>query len=940
MRIDLFRQSLLAIACCGVVVTSALAQERPQGLDSLDEDRVLNEIASRGMEDLLRHVLDQRDMPADERNALLSSIALSRLSSGEVIPVAERRQLVLDVVADVDQLTARPDDARKLETQAQLLLSQARLLIDQGVNEEVRLLEYFGENPDRRRYVRQVATAVTKMLEASATYYDEVADNYEDQISSANDTRNIQLSQAARLAASQSRDGSVFAEYYLVLSLDPDDPERINLAEKILEQVSGADRDDNPRRAFVQLYLGKTALARGGEQGLTKAAEYFQKVLDGSDVAGELFDARFFLAIVDAKRRNIESARQRLADLQSWFTQQQLPGHDALLKVLEFRVADAASMAATSGQDKQAASDEARAALVELANNFEGYRAVVTDQLLSRVDDSSELGEMSPLLLDALVDQGRGEAAKLTGDDEQARASVDRDKISRGIDAAREIIRRAEAGGGDVTPELIARNAFLLGLMLQLMDRPQEAAEAFLMYGELPGAQPEQTRQAYRRALGIVEELKAGGSASNPDIDAIEAKLLPVLVEQMGDTSRAFDLANRLHRTGDLENAAKYYAMVSADDPRKADAVYLRFLAEAGRIAAMESDSQVRARLVAELPEIGQNTVAQLTEAMNAASGPAKSAYRERLARVNVALARFYLTERNDGDTALGLLGDIEQQVAGLDAAESILGDGLPLRFQATAAKGDIDAATADLLALLERSNAQRGLAFISDFRETLNRAYRAAEVRQDEAAMLRVMQTRAQVTPKLVEWIDASDDPEYRRYAYNFRRFDAETQLQEAEMIRDPAQKATELREAKAAYEELAKPANVELYRELLPDTLTPAQRESITYDRQVIFALGEIAYQLDDFTEARSRFARLLADRAMGEATVVREVNGVSQAVPNEDFWATHLRFMQSNLKLGNATEQMRRHYKQLQVIHGDAMGGQKYKTEYTQLAGELGV
>ncbi|MEL7238035.1 MAG: hypothetical protein AAGK78_04170, partial [Planctomycetota bacterium] len=772
-------------------------------------------------------------MPEDERNALLSSIALSRLGSDEVIPVAERRQLVLDVVADVDQITSRPDDPRKLEAQAQLLLTQARLLIDQGVNEEVRLLEYFGDNPDRRRYVRQVAEAVTRMLATSAEFYDEVADRYENLINSVTDPA-VKKAQAARAAANQSRDGGVFADYYRVLSMDPDDPDRINLAEEILSKVGRADRPDNPRQSFVQLYLGKVALARGNEQGLQAARDYFTKVLSTAVDENERFDAYFFLAVVEAKARDITAAEAKLGELKSWFAGQDMLTRVPLVKVLEFRVADAASRYASTAAEQDVAADRARAALVELANDYEGYRAVVTDQLLTRIDESVDLATLTPLMLDALVDQGRAEAAKLAGDEAEL---ADRTAIDRGIAAAREIVNRSR-GGENLPADLVARNAFLLGLMLQLTDRPAEAAETFIAYGDLPGADETQKRSAFRRALGIVEELKrTGDEAARIGADEIEAQLLPVLVEELGDTARAFDLANRQHRTGNLDEAIKYYDLVPDDDPRKTDAVYLQFLAETQKIAEMDPQSQTRARLVAQLPRKGETALAALRQSFETAIGPAKDAFRERLVRIQVSLASFLLSERDEPDQALALLQNIEDDARGLPAAEAILGEALPLRFRATAATGDIDAATSDLLALLDRSDAERGLAFIAQFRETLNREFRSAVVRNDAADQRDVMQTRAAVTPKLVAWIDASDDPEYRKYAYNFRRFNAETQLQAAMLIVDEAERAAQLRRALDAYEDLATPANVQLYQQLLPGDLTEQQRAQILYDREVVF-------------------------------------------------------------------------------------------------------
>jgi len=51
--------------------------------------------------------------------------------------------------------------------------------------------------------------------------------------------------------------------------------------------------------------------------------------------------------------------------------------------------------------------------LLDLIERHEGYRSVVTEQLLSRVGAGADLAQLSPPLLDALVDKGRAEAARL-----------------------------------------------------------------------------------------------------------------------------------------------------------------------------------------------------------------------------------------------------------------------------------------------------------------------------------------------------------------------------------------------------------------------------------------------------------------------------------------------------------------------------------------------
>lgn len=936
---------LAAMLFVGPVVARA-AQEAtespptPRGLESVDDGRVLSEIADRGLETLLRHALDAQGVPAEERDQLLAGIALARLRSGEPISVEARRTLVLDVVRNVNAVVAQEVPDHRVQAQAQLLMQQAQVLIDEGVGEEVRLLEYFGDDPERRRYVRPVAEAVGKMLDRAAELFDRQAGRVEQRITESNDPR-IAEAKEIRAAATQARQLRLFTDYYRLLGLDTDDPQRNVLGDRLLEQVRPLDTERNPNRGFVRQFLGKIAAARGGESGRTAAREYFTKAVESGGEPAQVFDSYFGRAIAEAVDRRSDEARATLAAFEDWLAEQDLPDREPLLLIAKYRVADAASRTAESVEARRQADAEATRYLTELVEQHEGFRSVVTQQLLARMDSETDLTSLSPLLLDAIVDRGRAEAAKLAmRDPDGGTAEVDQEAIEQAVAAARELLSRYREQPGKIDRSLVARNTFVLGLVLQLLDRPAEAAEAYLAYGDLPGARAEQRLNAYRRALGIIDNLRrdaAPDSAASIRADEVEAKLLPILVDEYGDTTRAFDLANRLHRMGDLERAVAYYAKVPDDDPRAPDAAYFTVLAQAQRLTEAEEGSPLRNALLRDLPQLGRETLAELGAAADAATGSAKQAYRERIARLKVTLARLALNEVDDPQRALELLADIEQDTQGLDAAQAVLAEALPLRFQATAAAGDVERVTADLLTLLNQSEPKRGLALIEQFRNTLDRAFERASIRGDREAMARTMQTRAAVTPKLVEWIEQSDDPEYRRYVYNFRRFNAETQLQAALLTSDPAERRERLQSALQAFQQLESAENLERYRALL-DELTPEQRRQVAYDREVVLNLGRIYYELENYDAARSRFARLLADRALGEATRVVVEDGVERQVPNDDYWEAHLKFIRSNLALGNAPEKMREQLERLSVIHGDAVGGRRWQREFEALRTEL--
>lgn len=924
----------LAVFLAGLTPPSA-AGAQDKGLDSLNEDRVLTELAGRGLSDLLRHAFERQNVPESQQVSLLARISLNRLQRDEPLSTAERRQLVTDVVRHVSQTIEASDEP-------QLLFEQAQLLIDQGVNEEARLLEYFGENPELRRYLRPVAESVSLMLIRASELFEAQAEAVANRIQTPQDRYAREwrkLSEQAQLA----RQYGIFADYNRVLASDPDDPQRLVLADRLIETVSEFDTDDNPRRSFIRMYLGKVALARGNESGLTRAREYFDKVIKTSSDEEELFDAYFFRTATEVQGRDLEEAKTRLQAFQEWFDRQQMAQRKPLMLVLEYRMQDAISRYGRSAGEKEVARQRVTEQLVRLVEEYDGYRSIVTDQLVTRIDAAADLSSLSVLVLDALVDKGRSEAAKLAGGPAQSSMTteeVDTEVIEQGISAAEELIRRAGLPDSEVSPDIVARNAFLMGLMQDLLGRKLEAAETFISFSDIQGADVDQQVAAYRRALGILEEAEqdqaAQGQAAR--VDELKGRLLPLLVAPpVNDKSRAFDLANRLHRLGQLEEAVSYYREVPESDPRHTDAQYLLVLAATARLAEMDPASPARAALARELPRLGETALERLTGAAEDADARARDAYRARLARVKIVLGRLALDEAESPDTALGYLSDIEEDVAGLPEADSLLAEALPLRFRATAAAGRIDDATNDLLTLLDGADAARGLAYISQFRESLNRALEQARNRREPEQVRRLIETRAQVTPRLVEWIEASDDPEYRRYVYNFRRFDAETQFQAARVAPSEQERQARLERALAEYQDLESPERVAQYRQLLDDLSSDA-RANVPYDREVAFAIGNILYEMGKFADARARYARLLSDRAMGDATRVTVRDGVEQQVPNDDYWELYLKFIRSNLAMGHPPEPMLKELQKLQILHGEAVGGTQWQEEFEELRQEL--
>ena len=88
--IPMFKAFILIL----LVSTTACAD----GLDSLNDDALMNELASRGLDTLLQRAFDDDQIPAAERQGRLTLLALSRLSDpNSHLSLAQRQKLINDI---------------------------------------------------------------------------------------------------------------------------------------------------------------------------------------------------------------------------------------------------------------------------------------------------------------------------------------------------------------------------------------------------------------------------------------------------------------------------------------------------------------------------------------------------------------------------------------------------------------------------------------------------------------------------------------------------------------------------------------------------------------------------------------------------------------------------------------------------------------------------
>src|SRR5688572_23705861 len=170
------------------------------GLNALNDDALIAELAGRGQESLLERAFEVNKTPPEQRAGLKALGALRELSNKQKPPTSSRRQaLIAQVVAGSKAVLPTIKDPVRL-------MEVAALLITEGSDPLLNLLEYWGENPVTQARLRPIAETVVSLYEQAAAEAEAVKADVEKRISGPNDranaerwTRLDELSQIATL---------------------------------------------------------------------------------------------------------------------------------------------------------------------------------------------------------------------------------------------------------------------------------------------------------------------------------------------------------------------------------------------------------------------------------------------------------------------------------------------------------------------------------------------------------------------------------------------------------------------------------------------------------------------------------------------------------------------------------------------------------------------
>jgi hypothetical protein len=920
----------LAVSAASPVLGQARRAPAPAnnaaGLDSLRDDRLLSELAGRNLTTLLDRAFEINNVPIERRNAVLARVAFTQLrTAGQTMGAAALDELVRQAVSGVSVVLPSLDDPSAL-------MEDVSALLVYGVQRDLDIIEFWGENPRTQSKLRPVTEAVVKMTARARELAKTRADALAEQIRNPNDRAAIERwTQMNNLAETAEYTGNI-VRYYQALSLDRADPNRAAIARDAIDYLEQFDVEENPDRNFVRILIGKLNATIGTDASLARAREILDQVIaepaDPPNLAQQ-FEARFARTRVEIEARQLEPAREQNRKLDEW-TRQALP-NDTGVKVadmmLEYRIHNLAAELATDPTAREAANKQAVDTLLALVELQPSLRPIVFDQLASKLTDNTDLKTLDVLLLESLVDRGRIEALK--GEAEQ----VDEKALSRAIEAAREMLRRKGSAG--ITPRRLETAAFLLPFMLERLNQPADAASAYLDYAEQFPQNAEQANVALTNAEVRIAQLRRTDPA-NDRIGPLEDRLLPIATNEPFNRSELlFRYGYRLQQQQKIDEAIAIYRKLPTNDPNFQTSRYLLMVLLNAQLSRMDASDARRAAQTQEILQLADSVTTNTQQQLSAAQTDRERAvFRSRLVGTKVLAAQLANDAGKQPERALTMLEGIEDEARGLPDAATLIGEALKIRVDALRSLNRLNEAAAQLKQLTE-TGGEAGVASVVELLKALDSDYDAALARNDKAAMRQIAQSRAMLTPELVRWASENSKPEYRKFVYRYSVLDADTQRLAADLSEDPAEQRTLRERALARYKELESEANFRLFLEGVPELSRAATR----YDPAVVLGIGRLEYDLGNYQAALGRFQRLLEDRTIGPPVVKQTRQSVEVEVDNELYWEIVVKFIRSNLAVDDSTKDAMTRFLKVQLVTWrERAGGTRWKDEIAKLQKEL--
>jgi hypothetical protein len=892
----------------------------PAGLAGLDENALYTELADRGLDDLLSRVMDQDHVPAEQRAAIASISSLHRLEHDKNLSDEQRQQLLATAVIGVDKILAT------LNGDPALIIETAKIITEQGVDPQTGLLEYWGDSDIERNRLRPLAEAALKMYDQAAQIASKQATDLANRITSPDD----KLAEAWR-AASQTAATAAYQkarmQYALALSMDSTDVKRQVLVDEALKAFADWDNSDSGIQPQVRLLMAKLHVLTGDKDEISDGLKILDSIINSDRQISPaptpelIFEARCYKVISDLAASDAAAAQQALADATS-FQQSNFPDdrdQAAALRLLSYRIVALQADQLPAGEKKEAANAAAVQALAQLVRDFPNLRDAIFRQLAARLPANPELAKVDPMLLLALVDQGRQAIVSVS-----PQHPLDKPKLARARDAAKEILGRY--ADKNVPRAEAAEASFLLGIFEEYLGNRIAAVHDLLDHIEQFGSDPAAHADlALERARSLIAQLRQS-IPNDPQVQEEEFRFLPIAINPPFNRREfALQYAAALFARSKWAEAIKYYRMVPDSEPPGR-----LLVARYGEMVSLKNELEETPNLTADQKQQWTQQIQQLAESVTAlsnqvigsdASAADKSRAKSTLARMTLIAADITRREGNDPKRVLELLENFEQSAAGLPDAKSLISGALFLRVQAYMQLGRDNDATTTLVKYLNTTTPDEGAQTVHDLLAVLNTELEQARRAGNTELMRQLADNRAMLSGFLVKWAESSTDPKVHGYSYIYKRFDADTKRLAAELETDPASRQRDLAAAMDLYKRLQSPENVAMYQASLE-----SGADKDYPDPLVTLGIGLIAYEQGDCATVKATLGRLIQDEKLGQ--------------DNDQYWEAAYKLLDCMNTLANRGDpgtskaDVQKSLKVLYLIWRDETGGSKYHDQFERL------
>ncbi len=267
-RIGIFETRITAVSCLRTLMFSFSRSfgAAGKGLSSLDDNALYSELADRGLDDLLQRAMDADGVAPDQRAAIASMSSLHRLEIDKNLSDDQRQALLGTVVGGLDRILAT------LHGDPELIIKEARIIAEQGVDPLTGLLEYWGKSDVEQDRLRPLAQAALKMYEQAAQTANTQATDLANRITSPDDKLADQWRRASEIASAAEYQKARM-QYALALAMDVGDSQRGQLIDAAIKSFESWDNGDSQIQPQVRLLLAKLHVLNGDKDEIADLTE-------------------------------------------------------------------------------------------------------------------------------------------------------------------------------------------------------------------------------------------------------------------------------------------------------------------------------------------------------------------------------------------------------------------------------------------------------------------------------------------------------------------------------------------------------------------------------------------------------------------------------------------------------------------------------------------